>query len=88
MKQIPRKKRLKYKVSSVSLYIDDIEFITENAQRYNFIVEYSDEDFEYDTIEEIADNRGKKIKSIFIKLRPQERYLDLEIEYKDGTLKS
>ena len=65
----------------VRLYLDDLENIVEMFKSRGFEIELSDSDYEFDSLEEIKDYRGKKIRVLNLNSKSERVLHDIKIQF-------
>lgn len=82
MKLIPKKIDNRVEYISFRFYFEDLEAIIGIANNKNIISEISDNDYFFETLEEIKEYRGNKLKKLNILLRhPDDKYNYISISF-------
>ncbi len=85
MKRIPKKSSQSFKISPINLYLEDLEHLTEKALSNNFKISYSDDEFEFESIDEIKKYRGSKVRLLKILIGNEKYNKSIQIVYKKGV---
>lgn len=86
MKLIEQRQDLRRTITPISLYLDDLQYIIEVAKKYQYQIKLSDNEFAYDTIDEIRQQRGKKTGHLNISIFGESLFNTIELVYKNGAL--
>jgi hypothetical protein len=82
--------RPRQRFASVALYQDDLNEILNSLKKRGLKIKLSDSDYEYETIDELAENRGDIIKSLSISgyKESSDRSVDFEFEKESIRLRA
>lgn len=86
MKRLPEDLGLKKSFSPISIYFDDLEYIFEKANAQDLRTSIYDSEYEFDSLEELKEYRGQRLKFLTIKISKEEKFSNLSIQYKNGKL--
>lgn len=87
MKRIEKSQSLNKIITPIFLFLDDLEYISEIAEKYKYKIKFSDEEFSYDNIDEVRQARGNKTDNLRIDIYEESRWNSVDLNYKKGTLK-
>jgi hypothetical protein len=86
MKRIPKRSYPKFKISSINFYLEDIEHISDKALSNNFKINYSDDEFEFESIDEIKEYRVNRVSLLKIQIGNDDFHKSIDIKYEKELL--
>jgi hypothetical protein len=86
MKRIEKRNNLTKNISPIFLFLDDLEYIYELAEKYNFKVKFSDQQFSYDNLDEVRQVRGNKTDNLRIDIYEESRWHSVDLNYNNGSV--